>query len=169
MNRNNYSKLAKVFHWGFVILTIYGFVKQVEDIKQLKDLSFLRFEIIFALIFFLLLVIRFLYMKKTQVSSLPAQTPKIQKVTAKIVHNGMYLLLAGTALSGLLIGFLFWFDYENNLFISIAISFHEIIINLLYFFIAVHIVAATYHRLRKDGVWSSMVPFFKEKNFLKLN
>ncbi len=169
MNRNNYSKLAKVFHWGFVILTIYGFVKQVEDIKQLKDLSFLRFEIIFALIFFLLLIIRFLYMKKTQVSSLPAQTPKIQKVTAKIVHNGMYLLLAGTALSGLLIGFLFWFDYENNLFISIAISFHEIIINLLYFFIAVHIVAATYHRLRKDGVWSSMVPFFKEKNFLKLN
>lgn len=169
MNRNNYSKLAKVFHWGFVILTIYGFVKQVEDIKQLKDLAFLRFEIIFALIFFLLLVIRFLYMKKTQVSSLPAQTPKIQKVTAKIVHNGMYLLLAGTALSGLLIGFLFWFDYENNLFISIAISFHEIIINLLYLFIAVHIVAATYHRLRKDGVWSSMVPFFKEKNFLKLN
>lgn len=163
MNRNNYSKLAKVFHWGFVILTIYGFVKQVEDIKQLKDLSFLRFEIIFALIFFLLLVIRFLYMKKTQVSSLPAQTPKIQKVTAKIVHNGMYLLLAGTALSGLLIGFLFWFGLKDGFLIGIIIIIHEIIINILYCFITVHIIAATYHRLKRDGVWSSMVPFLKEK------
>ncbi len=57
MNKNSYSKLAKVFHWGFVILTVYGFVKQVEDIKQLKDLAFFRFEMIFALIFFILGVI----------------------------------------------------------------------------------------------------------------
>ena len=40
---------------------------------------------------------------------------------------------------------------------------HELIINLLYLFIVIHIIAATYHRFQKDGVWSSMVPFFKEK------
>ena len=43
-------------------------------------------------------------MKKTQKSSLPEDTPKAQKLAAKIVHNGMYVLLGGTVLSGLLIG-----------------------------------------------------------------
>ena len=51
--------------------------------------------------------------------------------------------------------------------IDIVIFFHELNINLLYLFIGIHIVAATYHRLKRDGVWSSMVPFLKEKNSLK--
>ena len=53
-------------------------------------------------------------------------------------------------------------DFKNDLFIEIVISIHEFIVNLLYWFIGIHILAATYHRLKKDGVWSSMVPFFKE-------
>ena len=45
-----YSKLAKVFHWGFVILFAYGISKQVDDISQLEDFALLRFELIFATI-----------------------------------------------------------------------------------------------------------------------
>ena len=160
----NYSKLAKIFHWGFVILFAYGVAKQVDNINQLEDSFFFRFEIIFALIFLFLLIIRFVYMKKTQKTSLPLETPRAQKIAAKIVHNGMYILLAGTVLSGLLIGLLYWLDYKNGNLIEFFIGIHELVINLLYFFIGIHIFAATYHRLKKDGVWTSMVPFFKEKS-----
>ena len=160
---SHYSKLAKLFHWGFVILFAYGVVKQVDNISQLEDVSFFRFEIIFSLIFLALLIIRFIYMKKTQTTSIPEITPIIQKKVARIVHNSMYVLLAGTVISGLSIGFVYKLGLKNNFFIELLIYVHESIINLLYFFILIHIFAATYHRLKKDGVWSSMVPFFKEK------
>ena len=163
-NNTNYSKTAKLFHWGFVILFVYGVAKQVDSIDQLEDISFFRFEIIFALIFFILLLIRFIYMKRTQKTALPQDAPKIQKLVAKIVHNGMYILLSGTVLSGLLIGLLFWLDIKSGNLIQLIIIIHELIINLLYFLIGIHIAAAIYHRFKKDGVWNSMVPFFGEKN-----
>ncbi len=164
-NNSEYSKLAKLFHWGFVLLFIYGVAKQVEDINQLEDTTFFRFEIIFALIFIFLLIIRVIYMKTTQKTSIPEDTPRAQKISAKIVHNSMYILLFCTALSGLVIGFLFWLEYKNSFLINIVIWLHEIIINLLYCFVGIHILAAIYHRLKKDGVWSSMVPFMKEKKY----
>ena len=43
-----YSKIAKIFHWGFVALFAYGVLKQVDDIGQLRDTALLRFEILFA-------------------------------------------------------------------------------------------------------------------------
>ncbi len=163
-NNSNYSNIAKLFHWGFVILFAYGVAKQVNDINQLENSAFFRFEIIFALVFLFLLSIRFIYMKKTQKTSLPRETHKAQKIAAKIVHNSMYVLLGGTVLSGLFIGVLFWMGIKTGFIIDTAIVIHELIINLLYFFIGLHIIAASYHRLKRDGVWSSMVPFFKEKN-----
>ncbi len=166
LDKNNlqYSKIAKLFHWGFVLLFVYGVAKQVDDINQLEDKAFFRFEIIFALIFLFLLLIRLIYMKTTQKTSLPEDTPKAQKLVAKIVHNGMYALLIGTVLSGLLIGFLFWIELKDGIIIDILLLLHELSINLLYWFIGIHILAATYHRFKRDGVWSSMVPFLKEKN-----
>ena len=160
---SHYSKLAKIFHWGFVVLFVYGVAKQVDNINQLENIFFFRFEMIFATIFFILLIIRFIYMKTTQKTSLPKDTSQKQKIAAKIVHNGMYILLALTVLSGIFIGVLFWLGLKNSNLIDIIIYFHEIVINILYLFIGIHILAATYHRLKKDGVWSSMVPFLKEK------
>ena len=100
-----YSFLAKFLHWCFVILFAYGILKQVEDINQLEDISLLKFEIFFAVIFLLFLAFRFIYMTKTQKTSLPANTPKTQKLAAKIVHFSMYISLAGIAFSGLVILF----------------------------------------------------------------
>ncbi|MDA9741959.1 cytochrome b/b6 domain-containing protein [Pelagibacteraceae bacterium] len=162
-NKLNYSKTAKLLHWGFIIIFVYGISKQVNNIDQLKDIYFFRFEITFAFVFLILLLVRFIYMKKTQKTSLPEETPKIQKIAAKIIHNGMYLLLFATVLSGLTIGFLYWLDSKDSYLIKIIINIHEFVINLLYLFIAIHILAAIYHRLKKDGVWNSMVPFFREK------
>ena len=54
-------------------------------------------------------------------------------------------------------------DFTQRFSNNQPISIHEFVINLLYLFILIHILAAIYHRLKKDGVWSSMVPFFREK------
>ena len=158
-NNSQYSKIAKLFHWGFVFLFVYGVAKQVDDINQLEDTAFFRFEIIFAVIFLFLLLIRLIYMKTTQKTSLPEDTPKAQKLAAKIVHNGMYALLIGTVLSGLLIGFLFWIELKDGIIIDIVILLHELNINLLYWLIGIHILAATYHRLKRDGVWTQWCLF----------
>ena len=163
-NNSQYSKLAKLFHWGFVLLFVYGVAKQVDDINQLEDKAFFRFEIIFAVIFLLLLLIRLIYMKKTQTTSLPAETPKSQKFAAKLVHYSMYLCLASICISGLMIGLFFWLGFKNGLVIEFIILIHENSISIIYWFIAIHIIAALYLRFRSDGVWNSMVPIWLEKN-----
>ncbi len=48
-NNSQYSKVAKLFHLGFVLLFVYGVSKQVDDINQLEDKAFFRFEIIFLI------------------------------------------------------------------------------------------------------------------------
>ena len=163
LDKKKYSFFAKFWHWGFVLLFVYGVAKQVDDIKQLEDKFFFQFEIIFAFLFLFLLVIRFVYMNKTQETSLPDDTSKFQKIAARSVHLGMYITLAGTAVTGLLIGFFYWLDFKGGLLIDLLTAIHSFVVNALYWLIGIHIIAAVYHRLKKDGVWSSMVPFFREK------
>ena len=163
MGLPKFSYFAKLMHWGFVLLFIYAVLKQIESINQLEDGSLLKFEVVFAIVFLLLLAIRFFYMKKTQQSSLPEQTPEPQKLAAKIVHTGMYICLAAIPLSGLMIGLLFWLELKDDMLINIVIEAHEFAVSIIYWLIGIHILAAIYHRLKKDGVWSSMVPLWKEK------
>ena len=163
MDLPKFSYFAKLMHWGFVLLFIYAVLKQIESINQLEDGSLLKFEVVFAIVFLLLLAIRFFYMKKTQQSSLPEQTPEPQKLAAKIVHTGMYICLAAIPLSGLMIGLLFWLELKDGMLINIVIEAHEFAVSIIYWLIGIHILAAIYHRLKKDGVWSSMVPLWTEK------
>ena len=162
-NKKQFSLFAKFWHWGFVLLFIYGVAKQVNEIEQLEDQFFFQFEIIFAVIFLFLLSIRFVYMNKTQETSLPDDTSKIQKIAARTVHLGMYTTLAGTAITGLSIGLFYWLGFRQGLFIDFLTAIHSFVVNTVYWLVGIHIVAAIYHRLKKDGVWSSMVPFFREK------
>ena len=66
-NKSNYSLTAKILHWGFVVFFTYGIIKSVDDLNQLDESSFLKFEILFALAFLFILTGRFFYMKKTQI------------------------------------------------------------------------------------------------------
>ena len=163
LDKKKYSFFAKFWHWGFVLLFIYGVAKQVDEIEQLEDKFFFQFEIVFALLFLFLLIIRFVYMNKTQETSLPDDTSKLQKIAARSVHLGMYATLAGTAITGLLIGMFYWLGFKSGLLIVFLSAIHSFVVNVLYWLIGIHIIAAVYHRLKKDGVWSSMVPFLKEK------
>ena len=161
--KSKHSLMARIFHWGFVLLFAYGLIKQVQDLNQLEEVSLLRFEVFFAILFVLLLFIRFVYMKKTQKSFLPKSTPKIQKFAAKTVHYMMYITLAIIPLTGLVIGFLYWIGLKSSFIMDGINSIHETSVLVMYWLIAIHISAAIFHRFRRDGVWSSMVPLFKEK------
>ena len=160
--KTKYSFIGKFFHWSFLALFAYGITKQVDDINQLEDVFFLKSEIAFALVFLIFLTFRFFYMTKTQKTSLPNNTSRAQKVAAKIVHISMYISLAGIACSGLFIGYFFWLGFKGSLMIEFLISIHEFFVSLTYLLVSVHILAAIYHRFKKDNVWGSMVPFWKE-------
>ena len=162
-SKSNFSSIAKFMHWGFVLLFIYGLLKQIDELNQLENKALLQFEVIFASVFVLLLLIRFIYMKTTQKSSLPDSTPKSQLLAARVVHYGMYACLALIPLTGLLIGLLFWLGFEDGFLINTVVEVHEFSVSVIYWFIGLHILAAIFHRLKNDGVWSSMVPFLKEK------
>ena len=159
---SNYSFLAKFLHWIFVFMFAYGIYKQVDNIDQLEDISFFRTEIVFASVFLFFIIFRFFYMTNTQKTSLPVDTPKSQKLAAKIVHFSMYISLAGIALSGLIIGYLFWLGLSDGFLIEFTIVVHETLVSVMFWLISIHVIAAIYHRLQRDGVWSSMVPFWKE-------
>ena len=160
----NYSLVAKLLHWGFVLVFVYGISKQVDELEQLADNSLLRFEMAFAAVFLLMLIARFIYMKKTQTSALPINTSHLQKGAAKIVHYGMYVCLASIAISGMVIGALYWANIKSGFVIEAVISVHEFSFAVIYWLIAIHIIAALYHRFLQDGVWDSMVPFWKERS-----
>ena len=162
----SYSLVAKIFHWGFVLVFVYGIFKQVDELEQIADNSLLRFEMAFAASFLLLLLVRFIYMKKTQTTALPTNTSYLQKCAAKIVHYGMYVCLGGISISGMFIGTLYWANIKSGFTIEAVISMHEFLFSVIYGLIAIHIIAAVYHRFMQDGVWNSMVPFWKKQSKL---
>ena len=159
----SYTLTAKIFHWSFVILFVYGVSKQINNINQLEDLTLLKFEIAFALLFILFLVARFVYMKRTQKSSLPPDTPMLQKALAKAVHYGMYIGMISIALSGLVIGCLYWLGLERGIIIETIIIWHETSVSIVYWLVGLHLIGAIYHRFKNDGVWESMTPTLKRE------
>ena len=129
----------------------------------MEDIALLKFEILFASFFLILLICRFFYMKKTQKTSLPENTNRAQKIAAKTVHYSMYVTLASIPLTGIIIGFIYWIGFKDGFIIDTMITIHEASIILMYWLVAIHVSAAIFHRFLGDGVWSSMVPFFKER------
>ena len=158
MAKQSYTLTAKIFHWSFVIIFAYGISKQINNINQLEDLALLKFEIAFALLFILFLVARFVYMKRTQKSSLPPDTPMVQKALAKAVHYGMYIGMISIALSGLVIGSLYWLGLKSGIIIETIIGWHEVSVSIVYCLVGLHLIGAIYHRFKNDGVWESMTP-----------
>ena len=76
----------------------------------------------------------------------------------------MYACLASIVTSGILIGILYWANIKSGFVIESVISVHELSFTVIYGLIAVHIIAAIYHRFLQDGVWNSMVPIWKERS-----
>ncbi|MGB1549415.1 MAG: cytochrome b/b6 domain-containing protein, partial [Candidatus Poseidoniaceae archaeon] len=86
-----HTRLAKTIHWSFIILYLYGIVKQVDDISDLEDSKLLLFEVVFAAVFLGIVIGRYFYMRKVETmhaSNVPVH--RIHKIIAKSVHSSMY-------------------------------------------------------------------------------
>lgn len=157
-----HSRMAKIVHWGFIAVFIYALTKQLDEVSQLEDFALLRFEMIFAIGFLALLAARFVYMRRTRPTALPENTPKFVKRAARAGHLAIYASLAMIALSGMMIGTLYWVGIKDGLLMAAVAEFHGASVMASYFAIGLHIAAAIFHRVLGDGIWSSMVPVFKE-------
>ena len=154
---------AKTLHWGFIILYSYGIFKQIDDISELEDSGLLVFEVVFASLFLIIVLMRYFYMRRFETflgASEPI--PVAHKFLAKSIHTIMYLCLVTLPLSGLLIAGLYAQGIEDGPMQDLAITSHEFSADLSYILIAIHIGAALYSRIKGEGVWTSMVPIWKE-------
>ena len=59
-----HTLLAKSFHWSFILLYVYGIFKQVNNLEDLEDTNLLLFEIVFATVFLVIVILRYSYMSR---------------------------------------------------------------------------------------------------------
>ena len=158
---NTHTFLAKLIHWTFIPLYAYGIFKQVDDLSQLEDASFLNFEILFAIVFLIIVLLRYFYMKDTP--SLLGAHNELHKghlFIAKMVHRLVYFSLIMLPTTGLLIAGLLSLGMGH---LGIAVAIHEFSADLSYVVIALHVGATLYSRFKGEGLWNAMVPIWKEK------
>jgi len=157
---NAHTFLAKLIHWTFIPLYAYGIFKQVDDLNQLEDASFLNFEILFAIIFLIIVLLRYFYMKDTPtLIGAHNELPKGHLFIAKTVHRLVYFSLIMLPTTGLLIAGIVSLGFGG---VEIAVAIHEFSADLSYVVIAMHVAATLYSRFKGEGLWNAMVPIWKE-------
>lgn len=156
--------LAKLFHWGFIGVLLYALSKQLDEVEELEDFSLLQTEMAFAALFLLILMIRFIYMRSTRPTALPSDTPEQVLHMARSIHLAIYGSIGMIAVSGLMIGGLYWSGYKSGMAMGIALGMHEGFVNASYVLIILHVAAALYHRRTGDGIWQAMVPSWRKSS-----
>ena len=158
---NSHTRLAKTIHWTFSILYAYGIFKQVEDLEELEDASLLNFEIFFAIVFLVIVMLRFFYMKdaKTLLGA-HEEMHKGHLFIAKATHRLVYFSLIMLPTTGLLIAGILNAGLPG---MTLAIALHELSAFLSYITIGIHIAASLYSRYKGEGVWNAMVPLWREE------
>ena len=158
--KNSHTPLAKFIHWTFTVLYAYGIFKQVEDLEELEDVSLLNFEIFFAIVFLIIVLLRYFYMK--DVKTLLGAHEEMHKghlFIAKTTHRLVYISLIMLPTTGLLIAGMLAADIPG---MQVAVGLHEFSAFLSYVTIALHVGASLYSRFKGEGVWNGMVPLWKE-------
>ena len=163
--QKSHTLLARSIHWSFILLYVYGIFKQVNELEELEDTNLLLFEIVFATVFLVIVILRYSYMSRFK-TFLGAREPVhiVHYYFARSVHKAMYAVFILLPLSGLMIAALYTKGYqdEDGLLIGAALGIHEFAAVASYVLTATHIAAAIYSRIKGEGVWSSMVPILKE-------
>ncbi len=157
---NTHTFLAKLIHWTFIPLYAYGIFKQVDNLNELEDATLLNFEILFATVFLIIVLLRYFYMKDTPaLLGADGHVPKGHLFIAKTIHRLVYFSLIMLPITGLLIAGIFNLGIEG---IEAAIVIHEFSAFISYFTIALHVGASIYSRFKGEGIWNAMVPIWQE-------
>ena len=159
----SYSPTAKLLHWAFIGVFAYGVINQVDEVEELEEFSLLISEVIFTLLFLTVLVFRFAGMVGGGGGGGGGNMSVPLLLLARTVHLGIYASLTMIAITGLLIGGLYHSGMKTGFLLETVLLSHEIFFWVSINLMGLHIAGAVYHRLKGDGVWSAMVPIFKEK------
>ena len=168
--QKSHTLLARLIHWSFILLYVYGIFKQVNELDELEDTNLLLFEIVFATIFLVIVILRYSYMSRFK-TLLGAREPVhiVHYYFARTVHKAMYACFILLPLTGLMIAGLYSQGYtvnatpdEEQTVMDLVLDLHGAVADLSYMLIFLHIGAAIYSRIKGEGVWSSMVPILKE-------
>ena len=161
----SHTLLARLIHWSFIVLYLYGLSKQIGELDELEDNALLLFEILFATLFLVIVIVRYSYMRHFK-TFLGAREPVhiVHYHLARSLHKAMYVVFILLPLSGLLIAALYTKGYQNEdeLLMEAALGLHSLAARASAVLILAHIAAAVYSRIKGEGVWSSMVPILKE-------
>ena len=133
------------------------------EVEEFENFTRLMKEVLFAITFLSLLLFRFIYMRSARAAMPQLDMPKSLILLARVVHLGMYVSLALIAITGLIIGGLYYFGVKDGLVLEAILLSHEIFFWTSVNLMGLHIAGAIYHRLQGDGVWSAMVPILKEE------
>ena len=168
--QKSHTLLARSIHWSFILLYLYGIFKQVNELEELEDTKLLLFEIVFATVFLVIVILRYSYMSRFK-TFLGAREPVhiVHYYFARTVHKAMYACFILLPLTGLMIAGLYSQGYtvnatpdEEQTVMDLVLDLHGAVADLSYMLIFLHIGAAIYSRIKGEGVWSSMVPILKE-------
>ena len=163
--QTSHTLLARSIHWSFIVLYLYGLSKQIGELDELQDNGLLLFEILFATVFLVIVILRYSYMSRFK-TFLGAREPVhiVHYYLARSLHKAMYVVFILLPLSGLLIAALYTKGYrsEDELLMEAALDLHSFAAQASAALILTHIGAAVYSRIKGEGVWSSMVPILKE-------
>ena len=168
--QKSHTLLARSIHWSFILLYVYGIFKQVNELDELEDTNLLLFEIVFATVFLVIVILRYSYMSRFK-TFLGAREPVhiVHYYFARTVHKAMYACFILLPLTGLMIAGLYSQGYtvnatpdEEQTVMDLVLDLHGAVADLSYMLIFLHIGAAIYSRIKGEGVWSSMVPILKE-------
>jgi len=166
----SHTLLARSIHWSFILLYLYGIFKQVNELEELEDTNLLLFEIIFASIFLIIVILRYSYMRRFK-TFLGAQEPVhiVHYYFARTVHRAMYACFILLPLTGLMIAGLYSQGYtvnatpdEEQTVMDVVLDLHGAVADLSYMLIFLHIGAAIYSRIKGEGFWSSIVPILND-------
>ena len=172
-----YQSTQKIIHWLMALLIMLDlniaqkFGGDMDTLDRLESrIDHSSMGLIIASLFILRLVFRYKYGPPDY----PASMPRWQVVSAKFGHYGLYFLMGGLIITGLLTAryasdpiFAFnainlTIDYPDIETYNVLRLFHEIFTNLIIVLIGIHIFASMYHHfIAKDLTTINMVKFWK--------
>ena len=175
--KSDFLKSQKIIHWIMAIIIMLDlniaqkFGGEMDILDRLESrIDHTSMGLIITFLFILRVFLRYKYGSP----GYPESMPRWQVISAKIGHYGLYFLMGGLVVTGILTARyatdpILAFNTLNlttgngDLQIYDAIRFfHEIFTNLIIAFVVIHILASLYHHFfAKDLTTINMIKFWK--------
>lgn len=169
-----YGRVSRLFHWITVLLVMVmipvGLTMIQEIPRGVQDRLFILHKGLGPVVF-VVVVLRLCWRAFHPAPPLPADLPLLQRRAASTVHAGLYVFLLIMAVSGYVrvttggfpiealnaLGIPPLFD-KNDAVAAVAKRVHATAIIGLLALIALHVAAATWHGVQRDGIVRRMWP-----------